>query len=206
MRAKPDLRVLLKLMIAGAGPVIVAFIRLAFLMTLAELNLNEFALLNIRAENSEIMELAYQHFSRLHSAHHDQIEVAPVACQPHSGWKRLFNGSQSVVAWLAHGAQISMEQAAEIINGFPIPVAKRLNQIAMNPCRFLGLASSISRSPAAIVFSTAGMDPLGFKKLHKYATRQFDGTLIHLDILPCEYCITNGHSIQIDAELQVVAE
>jgi len=174
-------------------------------MTLAEINLNDFPLLNIRAENWDIVELAHQHFGRLHSEQPARVEIAPVACHPRSGWKRIFNGNQTVASWLAKDAQISIDHANEIINGFPIPVAARLNQIAMNPCRFLGLASSISRSPDAIVFSTAGMDPLGFKKLHKYATAQFDGTLIHLDVRPCEYCKNNGHSIEIDAELQIIA-
>ena len=174
-------------------------------MTLAEINLEDFRLLNIRAENSGIVEVAYQHFGRLHSAKHTHVEIAPVACQLRSGWKRMFNGNQTVALWLARDAQIPVERAIKIINRFPIPVAPRLNQIAMNPCRFLGMASAISRSPDAIVFSTAGMDPLGFKKLHKYSTDQFDGTLIHLDVRPCEYCQTNGQSIEIDAELQIIA-
>ena len=174
-------------------------------MTLAEINLDEFRLLNIRAENWGIVELAYQHFGRVHSADPTRLEIAPVACQPRSGWKRMFNGNQTVASWLARDARIPIDRAIEIINGFPMPVASRLNQIAMNPCRFLGMASSIFRSPSSIVFSTAGMDPLGFKNLHNYATTQFDGTLIHLDVQPCGYCQSNGHSIEIDAELQIIA-
>ena len=174
-------------------------------MTLAELNLDDFRLLNIHAESWDIVELAYQYFGRLRSEKSTRIEIAPVACQPRSGWKRIFDGNQTVASWLARDAEISIDEAIEIINGFPILVAPRLNQIAMNPCRFLGLASSISRSPNSIVFSTAGMDPLGRKHLHKYAAAKFDGTLIHLDVHECEYCQANGHSIQIDAKLRAIA-
>ena len=168
-------------------------------MNLAQIDLSAFNLLNLQADSWDAVESAYQHFRQL-----DGVEIAPVACHPDSGYKRI-DGNQTVASWLSNDAGITTEQAIEVINGFPMPVARRLNQIAMNPCRFLGLASSITRSPGSIVFSTSGMDPLGFKNLHQYATKQFDGTLVHLDISPCEYCRNNGKMFQLLEDLTVIA-
>ena len=168
-------------------------------MKLDEIDLQAFQLLNLQAESWDTIESAYQYFREVHG-----VEIAPVACHPDSGYKKI-DGNQTVSSWLANDADIPTERAIEIINGFPMSVAPRLNQIAMNPCRFLGLASSITRSPDAIVFSTAGMDPLGFKDLHRYANKQFDGTLVHLDMLPCEYCRINGKIFEISSDLTIIA-
>ena len=167
-------------------------------MNLAEIDLLTYQLLNLYAESSSVIESTYQHFRKLGG-----VEIAPIAGHPDSGYKNI-DGNQTVASWLANDANISTDRAIEIVIGFPMPVAQRLNQIAMNPCRFLGLASSITRSPEAIVFSTAGMDPLGCENIHKCATNQFAGTLIHVDVRPCEYCRIHGTSYELIRDLTVV--
>jgi hypothetical protein len=166
-------------------------------MNLADMDLYNRRLLNLYAKSWDTVELAYQHFRGLSG-----VEIAPVACDPKSGYK-LVDGNQTVSSWLARDAGISIESAIEIINGFPMPVAPRLNQIAMNPRRFLGLAASITRSPKAIVFSTAGMDPLGSKNIHEYATDKFDGSLIHLDVMACKYCEYHDETFVMSQDLTV---
>lgn len=161
------------------------------MMNLADLKFENGDLIHLNAASSDIIESAYQHFASFES-----VLVAPVACHSRSGFKNV-DGNETVAKWLSRDARISEGLAIQIINDFPIPVAPRLNQIAMNPCRFLGLASAIIRSPDAIIFSTAGMDPLGIKHIHKYATNEFSGALIHLDINPCEYCRKYGRVYSI---------
>lgn len=166
-------------------------------MNLTEIDLRTYRLLNLQAESWEVLGAASEHLRQVVG-----VEIAPVARDRR--WWKLF-GAQSVVSWLAGEADISTERAAEIIQGFPIHVAPRMNQIAMNPSRFLGLASSIARTPDAIVFSTSGMDRLGVENLHNYATTHFSGTLVHLDVSACEYCRVNGDSFDLCSRLMVVA-
>jgi hypothetical protein len=168
-------------------------------MNLAEYDLQGHRLLNLRADSWDTIESAYRVFRKT-----EGVEIAPVACHPDSGFRSV-NGNQTVESWLANDAKIPIADAVEIIDGFPIRIARRLNQIAMNPCRFLGLASSIARSPKAIVFSTAGMDPMGFTRLHEYATKHFSGTLVHLDISTCDYCQKNGTTLLLTVDLALNA-
>ena len=99
--------------------------------------------------------------------------------------RRRFLRQPTVIEWLTQYAGISPDDAATIINAFPIRVAPRMNQNAMNPVRFLGLAAAISKNPDVIVYSTFGMDPRGISLIHKYASANYpDGCLIHVSAHP----------------------
>ena len=119
------------------------------------------------------------------------------AASPRTVRRRLFR-KPTVVDWLCQNSGLSPKEAASVIAGFPIPVAPLLCQNAWNPLTFLGLAAAITKSPAVIVYTTAGMDPSGTASLHEYAQAQLaDGCLIHASALAptpscptCERCAT----------------
>lgn len=160
-------------------------------MKIDEIDLFRFPLVNLQVNSWEEMESALQYLRQI-----DGVEIAPVARNSRSVFRRWFQ-SPLAAGWLSSESGVSMKHAAEIIRGFPIPVAPRMDQNAMNPRCFLGIASAFARNPEAVVFSTAGMDPRGFKLLHAYAMQQFNGTLVHLDISVCKTCRSIGQSYSI---------
>jgi hypothetical protein len=78
-----------------------------------------------------------------------------------------------------------------------------MNCLAMNPCRFLGVAAAIARSPDVVVFGTAGMDPRGIKSIHEYLFSLEGGPrVIHLSFGPeCGQCKANADCLMVTAQL-----
>ena len=103
--------------------------------------------------------------------------------------------------WLARDAGISRSEAQRIIAGFPIKLAAKLNCLAMNPRRFLGVAAAICRHPDVVVFDTPGMDPMGFKRLHEYLFSMNSGPrMIHLSCgHECGHCEANASCLTVAA-------
>ena len=154
-----------------------------------------------------------KHFWCLHVANYDQIEtlyrelsrrfksdningivVAPASLDT---VRRRLLRQPTDVEWLTQNAGISSEAAATIIDGFPIRVAPRMNQNAMNPRRFLGLAAAIAKNPDLIVYATSGMDPRGISLIHKYASAHYpDGCLIHVSAHPVGNVLTCPNGAQ----------
>lgn len=83
-----------------------------------------------------------------------------------------FFRKQSAVAWLANAAGLSKIEAAGVIQSFPRKVAKTLSHNAGTPRAFLGVAAAIAQKPDVIVYSTAGVDPVGCQQLHEYVAMQ----------------------------------
>lgn len=80
--------------------------------------------------------------------------------RPRSGLRRLL-GQPTLAHWLAHGGGITPAEATRQVEELGLHPLDRLNHVAGTPRLLLGLASVWNRGAEAIIFSTAGLDPLG---------------------------------------------
>ena len=87
----------------------------------------------------------------------------------------------SIFDWFCAATGSTLKDAKRIVAAMPVSIHPDFRCNAMNPMRFLGLATAIAERPDVLIYETSGMDPLGIKKIHSYAREQYSqGCLIHV--------------------------
>ncbi|WP_149108534.1 hypothetical protein [Limnoglobus roseus] len=91
-------------------------------------------------------------------------------CRPATGRRGLreFIRRQRTVEWLARAGDISKADAAQVIDEFGVTVREIMCHNAGTPRCFLGIAAAICRKPDVLLYSSAGLDPLGRVAVHHY--------------------------------------
>jgi ABC-type multidrug transport system ATPase subunit len=112
-----------------------------------------------------------------------QLAKTTASCHPATnrrGLREYFRHETSI-EWLSRAAQISRDEAEQIIDTFNVPVANILSQNAGTPRRILGIAAALARKPDVLIYSTAGLDPQGCVAVHDYVrSRCANVSAIHL--------------------------
>jgi hypothetical protein len=108
-----------------------------------------------------------------------------LVCRPATSRRgpRQWLWPQTSVDWLARAASVSRQEAHALIAALPVPVATVLSHNAGTPRSLLGIAAALARETDVVVYTTAGLDPLGCEAVHEYiASRRVDLCVIHLSM------------------------
>jgi hypothetical protein len=93
------------------------------------------------------------------------------------------------VDWLRRSGGLSQTEAHAIVARLGLKPEWRLNQLAGTPRMLLGLEAAWARGADVVVFSTAGLDPLGTQEVFREVAAKLDkGAAVHL----CYPFVQNG--------------
>ena len=107
----------------------------------------------------------------------------------------------NIFDWFCAKTNATLFEAERIISDFPVNIHPDFRCNAMNPLRFLGLAAAITEHADVLIYESSGMDPIGTRKIHKYAREQYNrGCLIHLCWQPLtDSCPNVGDCTSVNA-------
>jgi hypothetical protein len=89
----------------------------------------------------------------------------PTWPSPLSLWERFWFGSPLALDWLMRTGGLPEPRARAILAEHDIPLRLRIHNLPGNPRTFLSLEAAWARGAEVVVFTTAGLDPLGVQKI-----------------------------------------
>lgn len=105
-----------------------------------------------------------------------RVELA----EPIAGWRQILH-PQTAAEWLMATCGMSRQAAVGQLQGVGLPPDAALNGLAGNPRWLLGFLAAMQQSPAVLVFTTTGCDPMGVQRaLETVRSRQKETIAIYL--------------------------